>query len=74
MAIDIEALGIHQLSVLERLTLIEQIWETLPEQVDPQEVPDWHLAELAVRRANADAQPGQGRPWRDALADIEDNK
>lgn len=71
MAIDIEALGICQLSVPERLDLIEQIWDTLPEQVNPQELPDWHLAELAVRRANVDAQPRTGRLWRDALTELQ---
>jgi putative addiction module component (TIGR02574 family) len=68
MSVDIEALGIERLSVRERLDLIEQIWDTLPESVNPDEVPPWHLAELARRRAEADAAPGEGRPWRDALA------
>jgi putative addiction module component (TIGR02574 family) len=65
----IEALGINRLSVRERLELIEQIWDTLPETVDPGDVPDWHLAELARRRADADARPGEGRPWREVLGD-----
>ena len=71
MAIDLEALGIHQLSVPERLNLIEQIWDTLPDQVDPTELPDWHLTELAARRSQADAQPRQGKPWRDVIAELE---
>jgi len=68
MPVTIEALGIDRLSVREKLDLIEQIWDSLPETVSPDEVPAWHLAELAKRRAEADASPGQGRPWRDALA------
>jgi putative addiction module component (TIGR02574 family) len=68
MPVTIEALGIDRLSVRERLDLIEQIWDSLPENVSPEEVPGWHLAELARRRAEADASPGQGRPWREALA------
>ena len=68
MPINIEALGIDRLSVRERLELIEQIWDSLPEDVRPDEVPLWHLAELAKRRAEADASPGEGKPWRDALA------
>lgn len=67
MAIDIAAMGIHQLSVPERLGLIEQIWETLPEQVDASEVPEWHLAELAVRRSQADDHPARGKPWREVM-------
>jgi putative addiction module component (TIGR02574 family) len=56
------------MSTLERLELIEQIWDSLPETVNPDEVPDWHLVELARRRADADASPGEGKPWREALA------
>lgn len=55
----------------ERLELIEQIWNSLPQQVNPSEVPAWHLAELAKRRAEADERPGEGRPWRDVLGQVE---
>ena len=68
MTVSIQALGIDRLSVLERLDLIEQIWDSLPEQVNPDEVPAWHLAELARRRAEAEASPRAGKPWREALA------
>jgi putative addiction module component (TIGR02574 family) len=68
MSVSIEALGIDRLSVLERLELIEQIWGSLPDHVNPDEVPGWHLAELAKRRAEADTSPGVGKPWREALA------
>jgi len=67
MPVTVEALGIDRLSVRERLDLIEQIWDSLPEQVSPDEVPEWHLAELARRRAEADASPRAGQPWREAL-------
>lgn len=63
----LESLGIDRLSVRERLELIEQIWDSLPEQVNVDEIPEWHLAELAKRRAAAEASPG-GKPWREALA------
>jgi putative addiction module component (TIGR02574 family) len=68
MSVSIEALGIDRLSAREKLELIEQIWDSLPEQVSPDEIPAWHLPELARRRAEADAAPGVGRPWREALA------
>ena len=68
MAITIKELGIDQLSEQERLDLIEQIWDSLPPLAQPGEAPDWHLAELARRRAAVDAAPGQGKPWREALA------
>lgn len=71
MPVSLEALGIHQLSVADRLELIEQIWSSLPEEVDPQEVPEWHLAELARRRTQAEAQPALGKPWREVIGPLE---
>jgi putative addiction module component (TIGR02574 family) len=67
VAIRIDSLGIDRLSVRDRLDLIEEIWDSLPEQVDPQEIPDWHRAELAVRMARAAEEPGAGMPWREVL-------
>ena len=71
MSVNVEALGIDRLSVGERLELIEQIWNTLPEQVTADELPPWHVAELAKRRAEAAAMPGVGRPWREVLDSLE---
>ena len=71
MPVSIESLGIDRLSVGERLELIEQIWDSLPGPVAPDEVPAWHLPELARRRALAEAQPGLGKPWREVLGPLE---
>lgn len=70
MALTIQELGIDRLSVRERLNLIEQIWDSLPEAVDPDDVPGWHKKVLAERLAEAEANPGGGVPWREALAAI----
>lgn len=70
MTVTINELGIDRLSVRERLDLIEQIWDSLPEAVDPDEVPEWHKEVLAKRLAEAEAKPGVGVPWREALAAI----
>jgi len=67
MSVNAVVLGIDRLTVAERLELIEQIWDTLPEQVEPSEVPDWHREILAQRLAEADANPGIGKPWREVL-------
>jgi hypothetical protein len=55
----------------ERLELIEQTWNTLPERVSAQEVPPWHWPELARRRNVAEARPGVGKPWRDVLGPLD---
>ena len=71
MPVSIEAFGIDQLSVSDRLDLIERIWDSLPDQIAPEEVPEWHLAELARRRALAEPRPGVGKPWREILGPLE---
>lgn len=73
MSVSIHALGITQLSVGERLELIEQIWDSLPVGVAPGDVPDSHLAELAKRHASAQSQPGLGKPWREILGSLDGN-
>jgi len=70
MSVSIKELGIDRLSVSERLDLIEQIWDSLPEAVGPDEVPEWHKEVLTNRLAEAEANPGAGVPWREALAAI----
>lgn len=70
MATDLTTLGLDKLSVQERLDLIETLWDSLPDQLDGN-IPDWHLAELAKRRADAGANPGVGKPWREVLDPLE---
>jgi putative addiction module component (TIGR02574 family) len=65
MSTDLALLGLEKPSVQERLELIEKLWDSLPEQLDARMIPDWHLAELAKRRAEAQSNPGAGRPWRE---------
>jgi len=71
MAVRIDSLGIDRLSVRDRLDLIEQIWDSLPEQVEPQDIPEWHRAEVAMRRKRAAVEPGVGNPWREVLDRLE---
>lgn len=44
MPVSIEELALDQLSVRERLDLIERIWDSLPAAMTPDEVPEWHRA------------------------------
>jgi putative addiction module component (TIGR02574 family) len=71
MSTTMKDLGIDRLSVREQLALVDEILDNLPDEVDANEVPTWHLPELARRRAEADAHPGVGRPWREVLAPLE---
>lgn len=70
MPVTAESLGIDRLSVAERLALIEEIWDSLPEHVEPSDLPDWQRDIIERRRADAEAHPGVGRPWRDVLGEL----
>lgn len=67
----IQDLGIDRLSGPERLRLIGEIWDSLShaEQI---EMSDSHREELDRRLAEADANPGAGRPWEEVRARLRD--
>lgn len=71
MPADLAALGLDKLTSQERLELIDVLWESLPDQFDAAMIPDWHVAELTKRRAEANANPGTGKPWREVLDKLE---
>ena len=52
-----------QLSVPERLELISQLWDSIPESDEDFPIPEWHREELERRLAEADAAPEAGIPW-----------
>jgi len=51
------------LTVEQRLELIGELWDSIPESLDALPVPDWHRAELERRLAEADAKPQEAVPW-----------
>lgn len=60
---------IAALTVDERIALIYRIEQTLPDEI-PNPLPEWHLKLIEERRAEAEANPGVGRPWREVLDSI----
>ncbi|MBY0526667.1 MAG: addiction module protein [Gemmataceae bacterium] len=70
MPVSIHLLGIDRLTVQERSDLIGKIWDRLPDSVDRAELPEWHMAEIARRCADAVARPGLGKPWREVLGSL----
>jgi putative addiction module component (TIGR02574 family) len=62
-------LGIDRLSPGERLRLISEIWDSLPEQPPP-ELTDEQGRELDRRLALMDADPTALRPWAEAEARV----
>lgn len=53
---------LSELSVAERLTLLEATWASLQQTPDMVPVPDWHKAELD-RRLAAPADEGGSKDW-----------
>ena len=51
------------LSVEQRLELIGELWDSIPDSIDALPVPDWHREELERRLAMADADPDASIPW-----------
>ena len=72
MSQSLQQLGIDRLSIAERLELIGQIWDSLPEAEEDLPLPDWHRSELEHRRAAAEADPGAGIPWEVVKARLAD--
>ena len=64
---------IRELSVDERLNLMEVIWDTLDEERNHLELTDEQREELDRRLDEYDRNPEPGTPWREALKRIEDS-
>ena len=63
-------LEIDQLSVLQRLELIGQLWDSIPHSIEALPLPEWHQQELERRLAEADAAPQSGIPWEQVRAEL----
>jgi len=51
------------LSVEQRLELIGELWDGIPDSIEALPVPQWHREELERRLASADADPKTAIPW-----------
>ncbi len=58
----------NQLTIPQRLELIELIWESISDTTEALPMPEWHRAELERRLADADAHPEAGIPWEQVKA------
>ena len=71
MSPTLKALGIDQLSVAERLLLVEEIWDSISANPDAIRLSPAQIEELDRRRREHQADPNSSRPWaevRDRLA------
>ena len=70
MASLLTSLGIDRLSSAERLRLISEIWDSLPEPPPPPDLTDEQGQELDRRLALMDADPTALRPWAEVEARV----
>ena len=61
---------ILKLSVAERLQLVEQVWDSIAEDAEELTLTAEQATELDRRLADADVDPGNGRPWSEVKADL----
>lgn len=61
---------LEQLSVADRLQLMDEIWESLAPSPDSIPVPDWHVAENRRRLTALETDGDRGRPADEVLADL----
>jgi putative addiction module component (TIGR02574 family) len=59
---------ILKLSVAERIQLVEDIWDSIAADPDALPLTPEQREELDRRLADADANPGEGRPWSEVKA------
>lgn len=71
MSSTLQALGIDRLSVAERLELIAEIWDSIPDDLTALPLPESHRQELDRRLAACEADPQAGSPWEEVKARLE---
>ena len=66
----LKSLGIDRLSVEERLTLVEDLWDSIAEENAATSLTAAQTAELDRRLADYKANPDNIIPWEDVKASI----
>ena len=59
-----------QLSVTQRLELMNEIWASLGSEADSIPVPEWHVVEIKRRLEAFAADGNPGRPAEEVLAEL----
>jgi putative addiction module component (TIGR02574 family) len=66
----LKSLGIDRLSVEERITLVEDLWDSIAEESSATSLSDAQRVELDRRLADYAANPNDVVPWEDVKASI----
>lgn len=60
----------RKLGIADRMTLVEEIWDTIAEENQAFELTDAQKIELDSRLESSQANPGQGRTWDEIKAEF----
>lgn len=63
MSPNLKSLGIDQLSVAERILLVQEIWDSIADQEDELPLTDAQREDLKRRLAAYEANPKAGSTW-----------
>ncbi len=66
-----KSLGIDQLSLAERILLVEEIWDSIAAEAEALEIPQSHKDELDRRLAASQADPRAGSTWEEVKARLQ---
>ena len=61
----ISASEIAEMSIQQRIQLVEDIWDSIAEMPQAVEIPEWHKRELEKRLEVYYANPNEGSSWQD---------
>lgn len=68
------AMGIDKLSVPERISLVQDIWDSIPDDEQPVELSDGQKSTLLSRLAELDADPTNVLTWEQIKARVRAGK
>jgi putative addiction module component (TIGR02574 family) len=66
-------IGFEHLNASQKLDLITQLWDSLPNSLESIPVPESHRQELEQRLARADAAPESAIPWEQVRDRLREN-
>jgi putative addiction module component (TIGR02574 family) len=72
MSVSIKSLGIDRLGIDERLTLVEEIWDSIASDSNAIPLTDAQRSELDYRIADHEKNPDDVIAWHDVKASISD--
>ena len=72
MSVSIKSLGIDRLGIEERLTLVEEIWDSIASDSNSVPLTDAQRSELDRRIADHEKDPNDVIAWHDAKSSISD--